>query len=265
MQIRKPAVAGQFYPGKEDSLRKSIEQMVRRVEGKIKAIGIVSPHAGYMYSGPVAGELYSNVEIPETVIVLGPNHTGIGSAYSIMTEGKWWTPIGEVEIESSLAKNILESSKLIEEDSDAHKFEHSLEVQIPFLQYFKKDVKIVPIVLGGINFKEIGESIAKSLKGYKKSFLIVASSDMTHYEPHETAQKKDKLAIDAILKLDEQEMLKKIQDYDISMCGYGPTAIMLIASKILGAKEAKLIKYMTSGDTSGDYSAVVGYAGLAVY
>lgn len=265
MNIRKPAVAGQFYPGKEDSLRKSIEQMVCKVDEKIKAIGIVSPHAGYMYSGIVAGNVYSNIEIPETVIILGPNHTGTGSPYAIMTEGKWWTPLGEVEIESSLAKDILGSSKFIEEDINAHKFEHSLEVQIPFLQYFRSNIKIVPIVIGGDDFEEIGEAIAKSLKKYKKDFLLVASSDMTHYESHESARKKDKLAIDEILKLDEKGMLKKVREYDISMCGYGPAAIMLIASKLLGAKEAKLIKYMTSGDVSGDYSAVVGYAGIAVY
>lgn len=265
MQIRKPAVAGQFYPGKEESLRKSIEQMVTKVQKKIKAIGIVSPHAGYMYSGPVAGELYSNIEIPETVVILGPNHTGIGKPYAIMTEGNWWTPLGEVEIDNTLAKEILNASDLIEEDSNSHKYEHSLEVQVPFLQYFKPDIKIVPIVIGGDEFTKIGEAIAGSIKKYKKDVLIVASSDMTHYEPQENAKKKDNLAIEAILKLDEKEMLNRISKFDISMCGYGPTAIMLVSAKIQGAKQAKLIKYMTSGDTTGDYSAVVGYAGLAVF
>jgi len=265
MQIRKPAVAGQFYPGKEDALRKSIEQTLVNVSKKIKAIGVVSPHAGYMYSGKVAGELYSSIEIPETIILIGPNHTGSGAEYSIMSEGKWWTPFGEVEIETDLAKKILGHSNIIEDDSDAHKFEHSIEVQIPFLQYFRKDIKIVPIVIGGIDFYNVGQAIAKSLSDYKKDFLIVASSDMTHYEPHEIARKKDKFAIDAILKLNEKEMLEKIRSYDITMCGYGPVSVMLIASKILGAKGAKLIRYMTSGDSSGDYSAVVGYAGLTVF
>lgn len=265
MHIRKPAVAGQFYPGKEDALRKSIEKMIVGVQEKIKAIGVVSPHAGYIYSGPAAGELYSNVEIPGTVIILGPNHTGIGSPYAIMTEGKWQTPLGEVEIEEGLAKELLKANSLFQEDADAHKFEHSLEVQVPFLQYYSPFVKIVPIVVGGADFDEIGKALGETLKKHKGDFLIVASSDMTHYEPDEIARKKDNMAIEAILKLDEKEMLQKIKRYDISMCGYGPTAIMLIAAKILGAKNAKLIKYMTSGDTSGDYSAVVGYAGLAVF
>lgn len=265
MQVRKPAVAGQFYPGAEGSLRKSIEKMVTSVSKKIRAIGIVSPHAGYMYSGPVAGELYSNIEMPNTVVILGPNHTGIGKPYAIMTEGGWETPLGEVEIESELAKEILGASELIKEDSTAHRYEHSLEVQIPFLQYFKPDIKIVPIVIGGEKFAEIGEAIANPIKKYKKDVLIIASSDMTHYESHESATKKDNLVIEAILKLDEKEMLQRIEKYNVSMCGYGPTAIMLVAGKLLGAKQAKLIKYMTSGDTSGDYSAVVGYAGLAIF
>lgn len=265
MQVRKPAVAGQFYPGTESSLRKSVEKMVSSVEKKIKAIGVVSPHAGYMYSGPVAGILYSNIEIPDTVIILGPNHTGIGKPYAIMTEGSWETPLGAVEIESNLAREILGASELIKEDSTAHRYEHSLEVQIPFIQYFKSDIKIVPIVIGGNKFSEIGEAIATSIKKYKKDVLIVASSDMTHYEPQESAEKKDNLAIEAIIGLNEKEMLQRISKYDISMCGYGPTAIMLVSAKLLGAKQAKLIKYMTSGDTTGDYSAVVGYAGLAVF
>lgn len=261
MQIRKPAVAGQFYPGTSGGLRKSIEKMVTVVEKKIVAIGIVSPHAGYMYSGPVAGELYSNIEIPGTVVILGPNHTGIGKPYAIMTEGVWETPLGEVEIENDLARQIL--GGLIEEDSTAHRYEHSLEVQVPFLQYFKPDIKIVPIVIGGDKYQELGSAIASSIKG--KDVLIIASSDMTHYEPHETAVEKDNLAIEAILKLDEKEMLQRIAKHNISMCGYGPTAIMLVAAKLLGAKQARLIKYMTSGDTSGDYDAVVGYASLAVF
>lgn len=265
MQIRKPAVAGQFYPGIEGSLRKSIEKMVTKVEKKIRAIGIVSPHAGYMYSGPVAGELYSNIEIPDICIILGPNHTGMGRPYAINTEGSWETPLGEVQIESILGKEILNASRLIEEDSVAHRFEHSIEVQVPFLQYFKPDIKIVPIVIGGERFDEIGQAIADSIKKYSKDVLIIASSDMTHYEPHESATKKDNLAIEAILRLDEKDLMQRITKHRISMCGYGPTSIMLIACKLLGAKQARLIRYMTSGDTSGDYSAVVGYAGLAVF
>lgn len=265
MQIRKPAAAGQFYPGTEVSLRKSIDKMTTVVQKKIKAIGIVSPHAGYIYSGPVAGIVYSNIEITDTVIILGPNHTGMGEPYAVMTEGAWETPLGKVEIDNNLAIDILNAGGLIKEDNIAHRFEHSIEVQLPFLQYFKPNIKIVPMVVGGSNYNEIGEAIASSVKKHKKDILIIASSDMTHYEKSETAQKKDMLAIESILKLDEIDMLDRIRKYDISMCGYGPAAIMLISSKLLGAKQAKLIKYMTSGDTSGDYSAVVGYAGLAVF
>ena len=268
MPVRQPAVAGQFYPGTEASLRKSIEKMIESVPKEIKAKGVVSPHAGYMYSGPVAGMVFSSVEVPETVVILGPNHTGVGKPYAICTSGKWALPMGETEIAEDLAKEVLNEAKPLEDDANAHRHEHSLEVQIPFLQYFQPKVKIVPIVIGGYGlseFTEIGQAIAKCIKRYKKDVLIVASSDMTHYERQEIAEKKDNLAIEAILNLDEKEMLQRVEKHNISMCGYAPTAIMLVAVKGLGAKETKLIKYMTSGDTTGDYSAVVGYAGLVIW
>lgn len=265
MQVRKPAVAGQFYPGNLNSLRKDIEKRLVDVREKIKAVGIISPHAGYMYSGQVEGAVYSSVEIPDTAVILGPNHTGIGAPYSIMSSGSWETPLGVANIDDKLAQYIIDSSELIREDSAAHKYEHSLEVQIPFLQYFNPNIKFVPIVIGGENFVNIGAALANSIKKYKKDVLIVASSDMTHYESDENVRKKDDLIIKSVLNLDEKQMLKQITEYNISMCGYGPAAIMLIASKILGAKNAKLIKYMTSGDSSGDYSAVVGYAGMVVF
>jgi AmmeMemoRadiSam system protein B len=241
--------------------------MIDKNASKEKAFGIVSPHAGYIYSGPVAGALFSHTEITDTVVILGPNHTGIGHTFSLYKEGRWSTPFGMVDIDAGLSDDILKSSSLIKEDKTAHAYEHSLEVQIPFMQYFKKDFKIVPMVVSNASldaYKKVAEAIAGSIKKTKSGILIVASSDMTHYESHESAKKKDKIAIDAILELDEKLLLEKVAEYDISMCGYIPTIIMLIAAKLLGAKKAKLIRYQTSGDVSGDYSAVVGYAGIMV-
>jgi AmmeMemoRadiSam system protein B len=265
--IRGSIVAGQFYPGSSDGLKKMIETMVDDRAEKVEAIGLVSPHAGYIYSGVVAGAVISRVKFKDTFVILGPNHTGRGKAFSIMTKGVWETPLGEVEIDSELGKLILASSSYLEEDHVAHQFEHSLEVQVPFLQYFKPDVRIVPIVLAhasGATYKKIGMELASAIKKSKKGVVILASSDMTHYEPHETARSKDRQAIEAILDLNEDELLKRVDEFDISMCGYAPVVSLICAAKELGAKKAELVKYQTSGDTSGDYSSVVGYAGILV-
>ncbi len=267
---RQPSVAGQFYPGTEASLRKEVQRLIGMGKGgaKEKAIGIVSPHAGYIYSGAVAGCVFSSIEIPETIIILGPNHTGIGTKFSLFKEGIWNTPLGDVEIDNELAEIILKKCKFLREDSKAHMREHSLEVQLPFMQYLKgADFKIVPMVLSAYNldaYQDIGNSIASAIKQLKKEALIVASSDMTHYEDQKSAERKDKIAIEAILNLDEIQLINKVEALNISMCGYIPAAVMLIAAKGLGAKQARLIKYQTSGDATGDYSAVVGYAGIVV-
>jgi len=265
--IRSPVVAGQFYPGSPDGLRRMIESMVDKKTEKIEAIGLVSPHAGYIYSGAVAAAVISRVKFKDTFVILGPNHTGRGKAFSIMSEGTWKTPLGDIEIDSELGKRILATSSCLEEDHLAHQFEHSLEVQVPFLQYFKPDVRIVPMVIGhasGALYKKIGSELANAVKESKKGIIILASSDMTHYEPHETARKKDSQAIEAILDLDEDELLRRVDEFDISMCGYAPVVSLISAAKELGAKKAELIKYQTSGDTSGDYGSVVGYAGIIV-
>jgi hypothetical protein len=175
--------------------------------------------------------------------------------------------LGDIEIDSELGKRILASSSYLEEDHVAHQFEHSLEVQLPFLQYFKPDVRIVPIILAhakGATYKKIGKELASAIKESKKAVVILASSDMTHYEPHEIARKKDSRAIEAILDLNEDELLRRVDELDISMCGYAPVVSLISAAKELGAKKAELVKYQTSGDTSGDYSSVVGYAGIIV-
>jgi len=265
--IRKPIVAGQFYPGSPDQLRAMIESMVDEKAAKEEVIGLVSPHAGYIYSGPVAGATISRIKFKDAFIIMCPNHTGSGKPLSIMTEGVWETPLGEVEIDSELGKKILAVSGYLQEDHIAHQYEHSIEVQLPFLQYFKSDIKLVPIVLahaGGAIYKEIGKGIAKAIKELNKEVVIIASSDMTHYEPQESARRKDTQAIEAILDLNEDELLKRVQELNISMCGYGPVVSLISAAKELGAKEAELVRYQTSGDTTGDYGAVVGYAGIII-
>lgn len=265
--IREAVVAGQFYPGTAQGLSEQIESMVDKKARQEKAIGVVAPHAGYVYSGFVAGCVYSSINITDTVVILGPNHTGVGAGFSLFKKGKWRTPLGEVEIDTALAEEILESSKLVREDEAAHSDEHSLEVQLPFMQYFRKDFKIVPMVLSPAEvdqYEELAQAIVSAIKKSNRDVLIIASSDMTHYESHQSAKDKDSLAIDAILSLDEKELLKRVKEHNISMCGYVPVTVMLIAAKALGAKSARLLKYQTSGEASGDYNAVVGYAGVIV-
>jgi len=198
---------------------------------------------------------------------MGPNHTGRGKPLSIMTQGAWQTPLGEVQIDSELAGQILTTSRYLEEDHIAHQYEHSIEVQLPFLQYFKPDIRLVPIILAystGTTYKEIGKEIAKAIKELNREVVIIASSDMTHYEPQESAQSKDTQAIEAILDLNEDELLKRVEELNISMCGYAPTVSLISAAKELGASGAELVRYQTSGDTTGDYSTVVGYAGVII-
>jgi len=260
--IRNPIVAGQFYPASASELKAMIEGLVRE-----EVIGLVSPHAGYIFSGSVAGVTISRIKFKDTFIIMGPNHTGSGKPLSIMTEGVWKTPLGEIEIDSELAKQILATSKNLQEDKTAHLYEHSIEVQLPFLQYFKPDFKLVPIVLAyasGAIYKEIGKEIAKAVKELNKKVVIIASSDMTHYESQESAQRKDTQAIEAILDLNEDELLKRVDELNISMCGYAPAVSLIVAAKELGATGAELVKYQTSGDGTGDYSSVVGYAGIII-
>jgi len=234
---------------------------------KEEVIGLVSPHAGYIYSGPVAGAVISRVKFKDTFVIMGPNHTGRGKPLSIMTEGAWKTPLGEVEIDSELGKRILATSSHLKEDHVAHQFEHSIEVQLPFLQYFKRDVRLVPIMLAYSSlttYKEIGKELAKAIKDLNKEVVIIASSDMTHYEPQESARRKDTQAIEAILNLNEDELFRRVDELNISMCGYAPAVSLISAAKELGATGAELVRYQTSGDIIGDYSAVVGYAGVII-
>jgi MEMO1 family protein len=264
--IREPLLAGQFYPGSSTELKKMIKSMVPDNVDKVDVLGLLLPHAGYVYSGPVVGAVLSRVKLAPTCVVLCPNHTGLGKPFSVWSEGSWRTPLGEVLVDEVFAGRLIEKSRYLVKDFAAHMSEHAIEVQVPFLQYLKPDVRIVPVVLAhadGEIYKDIGHEIA-SVIGESRDVLVIASSDMTHYEPHESAKAKDAEAIKAILDLDEDELLRSVRRLDITMCGYGPAVAMLSAARELGAGKAELIKYMTSGDTSGDFERVVGYAGIAV-
>ncbi len=267
MTVRMPSVAGQFYQASKPALEKELSRLLDKKAQREDCLGAVSPHAGYIYSGMVAGGVLSRINFKDSFVILGPNHTGIGRPFAIMKSGSWQTPMGNIEIDADLAAHILKDSTYIEEDLSAHTHEHSIEVQLPFLQFIKRDFKFVPIIISSASletFKKIGSQLAASIKRSTKEVVMIASSDMTHYEPHDLAKEKDKKAIDAILKLDEDKLMEEIKAHDITMCGFAPTIVMLSALKELGAKRAELVDYKTSGDTSGDYSSVVGYAGILI-
>jgi AmmeMemoRadiSam system protein B len=268
--IRQPAVANQFYPGREEDLKKDISSRIESVEGgqkKEKVLALVSPHAGYMYSGNVAGAVYAVADITKEVIVMGPNHHGLGAPFAVMTQGVWNMPWGDITINEKLANLLIEESRWLRADNQAHIQEHSIEVQLPFIQYIKSDVEFVPIVLGRADFKtceEMGTAIARAIKKFDRPVVIIASTDMTHYESQESAKQKDQLAIERVRSLDPAGLLETVDENNISMCGVIPTTITLIAAKELGATKANLVAYATSGDVSGDYSYVVGYAGFII-
>jgi len=277
-KVRRPTQAGTFYEGTAEKLRKQIDDcfLDKLGPGEIPetgknvskhVIGLVCPHAGYMYSGPIAAHAYyrlaSNSK-PDVAVIFGPNHTGYGAALAVMNKGFWHTPLGDVEIDSDVAGQIAEESHIIDIDESAHRLEHSVEVQLPFLQYlYGSDFKIVPICFlmqELSSAREIGKATAKTLA--RKNGIIIASSDMTHYEPQESASRKDKLVLAAVEAMDEAKLYSIIETQGISACGYGPIIALITAAKDLGAKEAKLLCYKTSGDVTGDYSSVVGYAAV---
>jgi len=280
LNLRSPAVAGSFYAGDSKSLNIQIENcFLHKIgPGKIppvnpkkenNIIGLISPHAGFMYSGPVAANGFYKISLgvsPDTIIILGPNHRGFGEDISIMAKGKWKTPLGELEIDTDIAESILSNSKIIKNDKKAHQFEHSIEVQLPFIQYiFGNGIKFVPICMTHQDINtdiKIAHSICSSV--VNKNILIIASSDFTHYETQEYAKNIDRQAIDAILKFNPQKLYHIIYRQNLTMCGPGPVTTMLIACKALGAKKAELLKYATSGDVSGMYDQVVGYASLII-
>jgi MEMO1 family protein len=266
--IREPAVAGRFYPGTPDILSRDIRSYATAApKEKLNAIGCVVPHAGYMYSGHVAGAVYARLNLPTRYVNLCPNHTGAGHPLALMNEGVWRTPLGDAHIDEELADRLRSAFSLISIDPVAHQAEHALEVQLPFLQALVPNFTFVPLAMGTGRFdvlSALGESIAKVLAAENESVMIIASSDMNHYENDADTRVKDSLAIERMLALDPKGLFDVVHRENISMCGYGPTVAMLTAARRLGATKAELIKYATSGDVSGDRDMVVGYAGIAV-
>lgn len=262
---REAVVAGYFYPRSKEELIRFLSKVIKRDEHPIKAFGCISPHAGYIYSGEVAGKVYSSIRIPETAILIGPNHRGLGYPCAIYPEGSFKTPLGEASINEALAHKILQASKYLKEDFSAHIPEHSLEVQIPFLQYINPQIKIVPITMADDSL-EVIEDLAESIhKNMDDETIVIASSDFSHYIPHEIAKKVDYYAIESILNIDPFEFYNRVVSKNLSICGYAPITVLLIVMKKLGIKNAKLIDYKTSGDVTRDYTSVVGYAGIIFY
>jgi hypothetical protein len=278
-KVRLPYQAGAFYEGTAQSLKLQIENCFlnnlgpRKLPeiskaGPKRIVGLICPHAGYMFSGPVAAHAYYQLALdgkPDIVVLFGPNHTGYGSALATMNEGVWRTPLGDVEVDSQTANQIVHESRIVDVDESAHKEEHSIEVQLPFLQYlYGSEFKIVPICFlmqDLASAREVGQAVAKTIMG--KNAIVIASSDMTHYESQSEAEKQDRLALKAVETMDEAKFFSIIEEHNVTACGYGPIAALISAAKILGAKEAKLLCYKTSGDVIGDYSSVVGYAAMS--
>jgi len=265
--IRKPAVAGAFYPSSPKEIENMLRSMVDDNIEKVPAIGVLSPHAGWVYSGKGAGIVFSSVIIPDNVIILCPNHRGAGYDVAVMSEGIWQMPTGDVHINSELAALLKSQSDLFTDDPRAHASEHSLEVQIPFIQHFRPDFKLVPVSLGRVSLeecRELGRATATALKAYPGETLIVASSDMTHFESSDSAKKKDHMALEKILALDPEGLYETVMKNRISMCGVLPVVTALLAAKALGARNCTLVRYAHSGLVNGDNSRVVGYAGFTV-
>jgi len=265
--VRHPAVAGRFYPGQPEILLRDLQSYLAVAGDKIEAAGCVVPHAGYMYSGHVAGAVYARLALPKRVIILCPNHTGMGKPLAIMSEGSWDTPLGHAAIDHELAMELRHADSNLSEDANAHRAEHALEVQLPFLQALRREFTFVPVAVGVGAYEplaELGDAIAQVAAAHDERILIIASSDMNHYESDAITRVKDSKALEQILKLDPRGLFDVVVNEDISMCGYGPAIAMLVAAKRLGAESAELIKYATSADVSGDRETVVGYAGVIV-
>jgi AmmeMemoRadiSam system protein B len=271
MKIRAPAVAGMFYPKDKDELEESIQYCISHKYGvgqsksQGKIFGAICPHAGYMYSGPVASHSFSAIADQdfELAIILGPNHWGVGCNIATMKDCTWQTPLGNVDVDSDAAQTINDLSKLIEIDYFSHTREHSIEVQVPMLQHYKKTFKILPILLNDQEYEfalQVGAAVAKLAK--KKKSIIIGSSDFTHYEENEFAHSQDKALIEPILEMDVEKFYKVLKERRVTACGYGAIASTMVACKELGAKEGRLLQYATSGDVTGDKGSVVGYASI---
>ena len=274
MQIRTPAVAGMFYPSEKNELKESIHQCFLHTFGpgklppteeKKKIYGIICPHAGYMYSGPIACHSFYSIssESPELFIIIGPNHWGVGCNVAAMKDCSWETPLGQVEVDSEAASELSKILNIVDLDFFSHTKEHSLEVQVPMLQEVYSEFKILPIILidqERNTAEEIGDAVATIAK--QKNSMIIGSSDFTHYEPNEFAHEQDKALIEPILDLDVEQFYKVLYEKNVTACGYGAIASTMIACKKLGATKGELLKYATSGDITGDTNSVVGYGSI---
>lgn len=274
--VRTAAVAGRFYPRQANELRRDVADYISRHQplaaaSRIAAIACVAPHAGYVYSGGVAGAVYSRLQIPPHCVLLCPNHTGKGCPLALMATTRWQTPLGEVAADAEMGTRLLRRFPALEEDSAAHRAEHAIEVQLPFLQALQPQLAIMPIAIGTSDFnvlRGLGEALAEVIgvleEQRQDKVLMIASSDMNHYESDTITRVKDRKAIDRVLAMDARGLWEVVMSENISMCGFGPTVVTLTAAKLLGATTATLVKYATSGEVSGDYESVVGYAGMIV-
>jgi len=266
--LRQPAVAGMFYENNAHDLRVRIESLwPASLPPKVSALGAMVPHAGYMYSGRTAAQVYSRLEPAEVYILLGPNHTGRGWPLAISAATAWQTPLGTVELDATIAGEIMQLDRNVRKDETAHLQEHSLEVQLPFLQTSRRSFSIVPVILGTqnvIKLKSLGLAIAQAIQVSKKKCLVIASSDMNHFESLPRTKQLDEMALRQVLAMDAEGLLHTVHQENISMCGVGPVAAMLFAVRALGAVKAELIEYTTSAEFSGDTEQVVGYAGVII-
>ncbi len=278
--IRKPAIAGTFYPAQAQALRTELEHSFTHAigpgilpnlnpSGPRRIVGVVSPHAGYVYSGPVAAHSFAALAAdgrPEVVILIGPNHQGMGAEVAIDSSSSWATPLGIVEVDVRLGDAIQSNSRKAKLDRASHVHEHSLEIQLPFLQYIYGDgIRIVPIIMNSQDLEtsaDLGRALAYA--GSDLNMVIVASTDLTHYQRQEKAVETDQLVLESIIRMAPADLLKTVSKEHITMCGPGPVAAMLVAAQILGAVRARVLSYATSGDTSGDYSRIVGYGAAEV-
>jgi len=265
--LRQPVVAGSFYPGSRAQLSTALRQLIPESPADRHGLAVVLPHAGYVYSGGIAGETLAQVKVPQRVVLLGPNHTGDGAEFAVSQASAWQTPLGKVAVDQELARLLVTAVPLAEFDDLAHRHEHSLEVLVPFLQWQNPAVQIVPICIRSFSLDallEFGTGLAATLDKRADHVLLVASSDMSHFISAEQAREKDFLAIDQVLKLEPAELYRTVRQHRISMCGVAPCVSLLQACRQLGADRAELVRYGNSGDQTGDLDSVVGYAGMVI-
>ncbi|HEY6066463.1 MAG TPA: AmmeMemoRadiSam system protein B [Thermoanaerobaculia bacterium] len=267
MRVRQPAVAGSFYDADSERLARDVRRYVPEGLPRVTAIGAIVPHAGYVYSGPVAGAVYGRLELPSVAVVLCPNHTGHGVGAALDPSAIWRTPVGDVPLARRLADRILDAAPSLEPDEGAHRREHSLEVQLPFLRLLRPDIAIVPICLGVISLplcREVGEAIARVVRDEEERPILLASSDMNHQESRKIGRPKDDLALARIEALDAEGLFRTVFAESITMCGVLPATALLFAAQALGATRAEVVSRRDSGDETGDVSSVVGYAGVVI-